>query len=151
MDFTKLNVSQSVVVNVPAEKLYEMVTDVTRMGEWSPACTGGRWDDGAAPAVGAWFTGTNKGRDGEYETRNEVTAADGSRFSWVAGGTTEGWSEWSWAFAPVDGGAEVTESWQARESKLLEGLDDERAKGLVERQVTGIAATLAAFKAAAEG
>src|SRR5436309_2388072 len=149
MDFNALNVSQSVVVNVPPDKLYEMVTDVARMGQWSPACTGGRWDDGATPAVGAWFTGTNKGRDGEYETRNEVTAADGSRFSWVAGGTGEGWAEWSWSFAPKGDGTEVTESWQARASKLLEGLDDERAKGLLERQTKGIETTLAAFKAAA--
>jgi len=30
--------SQTVHVNASPEDLYEMVSDVTRMGEWSPVC-----------------------------------------------------------------------------------------------------------------
>jgi hypothetical protein len=41
------------------EDLYDMVSDVTRMGEWSPVCTACWWDDGLGPQPGAWFTGRN--------------------------------------------------------------------------------------------
>jgi hypothetical protein len=44
----------------PAE-LYDLVTDVTRMGEWSPECVRCVWLDGATgPAVGARFRGSNR-------------------------------------------------------------------------------------------
>ena len=44
-------ISHSVVIDAPAEMLYDMVGDVTRMGEWSSACTGATWDEGAGPAA----------------------------------------------------------------------------------------------------
>jgi uncharacterized protein YndB with AHSA1/START domain len=38
------------------DALWKMVSDVTRMGEWSPENTGGEWLKGATgPAVGAKF------------------------------------------------------------------------------------------------
>ena len=43
------------------EAVDALVTDVRRMGEWSPECLGGAWLDGAVgSAVGTRFTGTNK-------------------------------------------------------------------------------------------
>ena len=47
--------SQTIHVSVPPDDLYEMVSDVTRMGEWSPVCRECWWDEGAGPHVGAWF------------------------------------------------------------------------------------------------
>ena len=52
--------SQTIHVSVPPDDLYEMVSDVTRMGEWSPVCRECWWDEGAGPHVGAWFTGTQR-------------------------------------------------------------------------------------------
>ena len=54
---TELNVSDSVSVSVTPSQLYALVSDVTRMGEWSPICRACSWDEGAGPQVGAWFTG----------------------------------------------------------------------------------------------
>ena len=34
-------------IDAPAEKLWAMVSDVTRMGEWSPENVGGNWLGGA--------------------------------------------------------------------------------------------------------
>ena len=52
---------ESVTVVAPAEALYDMVSDITRTGEWSPVCTSCWWDEEAqAGQVGAWFTGHNK-------------------------------------------------------------------------------------------
>ena len=58
-----------VIARSPAD-LYDMVSDVTRMGEWSPVCKACWWDDGPGPSAGAWFTGRNElpGRD-PWETR----------------------------------------------------------------------------------
>jgi ribosome-associated toxin RatA of RatAB toxin-antitoxin module len=50
----------SIVVARAPEVLYDMVSDITRMGEWSPVCTAGWWDEGDGPRVGAWFTGHNE-------------------------------------------------------------------------------------------
>ena len=48
------------------EAVWNAITDVTRMGEWSPECHTCEWkDDADGPAVGAWFVGHN--RNGEFE------------------------------------------------------------------------------------
>ena len=39
----------SIVVAVPPEQLYALVSDVTRTGEWSPICAACWWDEGAGP------------------------------------------------------------------------------------------------------
>ena len=36
----------AVKINAPAEKVYDLITDVTQMGRWSPECTGGKWTGG---------------------------------------------------------------------------------------------------------
>jgi hypothetical protein len=51
---SKLNHTESIVVARSPEDLYDLVSDVTRMGEWSPVCKACWWDEGAGPAEGAW-------------------------------------------------------------------------------------------------
>jgi hypothetical protein len=49
------------LIEAPREVVYDLVTDVTRMGEWSPECVACEWVDGATgPAVGARFRGRNR-------------------------------------------------------------------------------------------
>src|SRR6202142_2653486 len=80
--------SGSVVVARSPEDLYEMVADVTRMGEWSPVCKACWWDEGAGPAVGAWFTGRNELPERTWETRSEVVVADrGREFAFIVNGS----------------------------------------------------------------
>src|SRR6202021_1396406 len=48
-------------IAAPAEKVWALVSDLPRMGEWSPENAGGKWVKGATgPALGAVFEGTNK-------------------------------------------------------------------------------------------
>src|SRR4051812_20312983 len=95
------------------EAVYEMVSDVTRMGEWSPVCRECWWDEGDGPRVGAWFTGRNEQPERTWETRCEVIAADpGREFTFVVGGSEAPYARWSYTFAPVAGDTELTESWQ---------------------------------------
>jgi len=144
----------SIVVARAPEVLYDMVSDITRMGEWSPICTAGRWDEGGGPRVGAWFTGHNKTPERTWDTRSEVVVAEPEReFAFVVGGTRV---RWGYTFEPVEGGTEVTESWEFLPDGLA--LFDERFGDDAPAQVAdrtraaevGIPATLAAIKAAAE-
>ena len=60
--------------------LYAMVSDVTRMGEWSPENVGCAWIGGATgPAVGARFKGRNQRGWCRWSTVNEVVEAEAGR------------------------------------------------------------------------
>jgi hypothetical protein len=149
-----LSYSESIVVACSAETLYDMVSDVTRMGEWSPVCTGGRWEDGDGPRAGAWFTGTNEVPGRTWETRSQVVTADRPReFAFLVGGA---WVRWGYTFIPVAGGTLLTESWEFLPAGI-EGFhsrygDEAEAQiaNRAEAAHTGIPETLAAIKKAAE-
>jgi hypothetical protein len=67
------------VIAAPAAVLYAMVTDLPRMGEWSPENLGGRWRRGSGPTVGGRFKGRNKRGSRRWTTNVEVTAAEPDR------------------------------------------------------------------------
>ncbi len=146
--------SESIHVSVPPDVLYAMVSDVTRMGEWSPICRECRWDDGAGPVVGAWFTGRNETPERTWETRSQVVAADpGREFAWEV---NNGWVYWGYTFEPEDGGTRLTETWRFL-PKGIAGFGErfgEAADAEIDKRReaarTGIPATLAAIKKAAE-
>jgi hypothetical protein len=151
---SSLRYSESVVVARSPDELYDMVSDVTRMGEWSPVCKTCWWDDGGGPRPGAWFTGRNEMPDRTWETRSQVVAADrGREFAFVVGGS---WVRWGYTFAPVDGGTQVTESWEflpdgiARFHNRFGSDAPAQIASRTEDAHQGIPATLAALKKAAE-
>ncbi len=65
----------SVHIDAEPDAVYELISDITRMGEWSPECQGGDWIDGATPSVGSQFHGRNRRGDNEWTTPNTVIAA----------------------------------------------------------------------------
>jgi hypothetical protein len=151
---SNLHHAESVVIARPPEDLYDMVADVTRMGEWSPVCTACWWDEGDGPRQGAWFTGRNESPERTWETRSQVIAADrGREFAWVVG---DSWVRWGYTFTAVDAGTQVTESW----AFLPDGItrfhdrygDDAPAQiaARTEAAHSGIPTTLAALKKTAE-
>jgi hypothetical protein len=149
-----LRQSGSIVIGRPPEEVYDMVADVTRMGEWSPICKACWWDDGDGPRVGAHFMGRNELPERTWETRSEVVAADrGREFAFVVEPTT---TRWGYTFTPVGGGTEVTETWEfpptAAEVFRQRFGDDAQAQmdNRSETAKSGIAATLAAIKQIAE-
>ncbi len=149
-----LTFSDSVVIARSAEDLYDLVSDVTRMGDWSPVCKACWWEEGESLRVGAWFGGRNELPERTWETRSEVVAADrGREFAFVVGGTI---ARWGYTFAPVDGGTELTESWEflpAGVEMFGERFGDEAEAQVANRAEAaraGIPATLAAIKRTAE-
>jgi uncharacterized protein YndB with AHSA1/START domain len=100
----------------PAEKIWDLVSDVTRIGRYSPETFEAEWVDGATgPAVGAKFRGHVKrnGRGPVYWTTCTVTASEpGREFAFGVGNSDRPLNVWSYRLAPVDGGTDVTESFQ---------------------------------------
>lgn len=151
---SSLQYSESIVVARSPEALYDMVSDVTRMGEWSPVCQACWWDDGDGPRAGAWFTGRNELPERTWETRSQVVAADrGREFAFEV---NSGWVRWGYTFTAVDSGTQVTESWEFLPTGIA-GFHDRYGNG-AEAQIAnrteaahrGIPVTLAAIKKAAE-
>jgi uncharacterized protein YndB with AHSA1/START domain len=152
IELSELRASGRVVISAAPETVYDMISDITRMGEWSPACKGGSWDEGAGPCVGSWFTAQNVLGEREYENRCEVIVAERAKeFAWIVGGAEQGASRWGYRFTPTEGGTEVEESSAVvRFTERLRELPDERLLAIVERNRAGIAATLDNLKNAAQ-
>ena len=138
----------SVHIDAPPEKVYEMVSDVTRMGEWSPECISAEWVDGATgPAVGAKFKGKNKQGWMRWSTKPEVIAAEpGQEFAFKTRDTT-----WQYRFEPSgSGGTDVTESFEVPHYGFFFNLltPAKKRQAII---VEGMQTTLQRIKAAAEG
>lgn len=131
-------------VKASPEQVYALISDVTRMGEWSPECVECEWIDGATgPAVGAKFKGTNKIGFYKWSTSPVVTAAEpGKGFAFNAGAT-----EWRYSFTPDGEGTSVTESFVVTSTltKIYSTIARRQAA-----LVKGMQTTLERIKAAAE-
>jgi len=54
--------SEEIVIDAPADAIYDLVAELPRMGEWSPECQQVEWTNGSTAAVvDATFVGHNKG------------------------------------------------------------------------------------------
>ena len=150
---SSLHYSESIVVARSPEVLYNLVSDVSRMGEWSPVCKACWWDNGAGPRVGAWFTGRNELPERIRETRSQVVAADRGGFAFEVNG---GRVRWSYTFTAADSGTTVTESWEFLPAGItgFHGRYGEDAEAQIANRTEaahqGIPVTLAAIKKAAE-
>jgi hypothetical protein len=136
-------------IAAPPSLLWELVADVTRMGEWSPETYKAEWLDGATgPAVGARFRGSNRRGLQRWSTRPRVKVCEpGREFTFVLGTRHHEFVVWRYQFEPVDNGTLVTESVTVR-GYALYGLLRPRRR---ERQLAeGIRTTLARLKRAAE-
>jgi len=149
-----LRQSGSIVIARSPAQIYDIVADVTRMGQFSPVCKECWWDEGDGPRVGARFTGRNELPERTWETTSEVVVADpGREFAFVVQATS---TRWGYTFTAVDGGTEVIESWEfppAAAAFFKERFGDDAEGQIANRSEaarTGIVATLAAIKSAAE-
>lgn len=114
--------SVTVHIAAPVDDVWELVTDVTRIGEFSPETFEAEWLDGAtAPEVGARFRGHVKRnqRGPTYWSPCEVTVCEPKRsfgFAVLAGGKRV--NNWRYDLEPVSGGTDVTESFRLEPSVL---------------------------------
>lgn len=130
--------SASIVVDAPADRLWALITDITRTAEWSPENTGGVWlEPATGPAVGARFRGTNRRRWARWTTTCEVIRAEpGREFVFVTGSAAKPQTVWRYVLEPEAGGTRVTESFELGNSlgalgrlitRVTIGVSDRRA------------------------
>jgi hypothetical protein len=110
-------------MNAPAQRVWELVSDVRNTGRFSPETFDAEWLDGATgPAVGARFRGHVKRNEigPVYWTTCRVTACrPGREFGFeVLVGNRAVITRHN-AFAPGDDGTDVTESFWVPVPKLL--------------------------------
>ena len=146
---------ESIVIAATPEKVWDLVADVPRMGEWSPETQRAAWVGGATgPAGGAKFKGSNRSGFARWSTTVEVVAAErGKEFAFFRPPPPDGGCTWRYTFEAVDGGTRVTESWEAKKepgpiwrvvTRLFVGPDRDEALR------KGVRTTLERLKAAAE-
>ena len=105
----KIEISRDIAA--APEAVYAAISDVTRMGEWSPECYACEWHDGFdGPAVGATFDGHNRHADHEWTTQGKVIAADpGRAFAFECSMNDFHFSTWGYRIEPAGSGSRVTE------------------------------------------
>lgn len=145
----------SIDVQAPAERVYDLVSNLPRMGEWSPECVRCDWRGGATRAApGARFKGHNRLGWRRWSTNGEVVAAEPGRvlsFDISAIGIPV--SRWSYEIdATGPSSSRVTERWEDRRGRFVTWLGT-LASGVSDRAThnsTGMRATLERIKGEAE-
>ena len=129
-------VARTVDVAAPAERVWQLVSDLPAMGRLSPENAGGRWSGSApGPAVGAVFVGRNARGLRRWSTRCTVTRCEpGRAFAFRVTYLGLPVAQWSYDVQPTTGGCRVTETWQdersgwfARVGGLATGVPDRTA------------------------
>jgi uncharacterized protein YndB with AHSA1/START domain len=119
-------------IAAPAEKVWALISDVTRMGEWSPETSAAEWTGEAnRPVVGAWFKGHNQRGWHRWSSRAEVIEAEDGRtfaFDVTSGGLKV--ARWGYLFEPTATGCRAEEYWEDQRGLVIKVLG---------RFVTGVA------------
>lgn len=105
-----------ITVEVPAEAVWKVISDVTRVGEWSGECRSCEWvGDSAEAAPGARFRGGNRRGWMRWTRLNEIDVADApSEIVWrtLLSAIYRDSTEWRVSLRPTPDGTEVTESFR---------------------------------------
>jgi uncharacterized protein YndB with AHSA1/START domain len=139
----------------PAERVWAMVSDVTRMGEWSPEAAGAKWLKGATgPEVGAKFKGRNQRGWRRWSTVGKVVEAEpGKAFVFDIFAGPFNVARWAYRFEPTGEGCHVEESWVDRRTTGLMNVIGHAASGVGDRAThnrVGMEQTLENLAKAAE-
>ena len=147
-------VSVTTHIKASPQVVYDLVSDLPRMGEWSPENTGGKWLGGAtAPAPGVRFRGSNKAGLRRWSTSvTVVEASPGKAFVFDVTVGPLKVARWAYHLTPSGDGCDVTETWEDHRSGWMKaiagpvtGVSDRAAHNL-----ENIRTTLERVKAAAE-
>ncbi|WP_285588393.1 SRPBCC family protein [Actinomycetospora sp. NBRC 106378] len=139
-------------VDATPHHVYDVVSDVTRHGEWSEFTRSCEWEDATSAVVGAHFTGHNSRPGREWSTRSEVVVATpGQEFAWEV---RDGLVHWGFTMAPERGGTRLTQNWELRPAgreALRETFGEDGVTLRVNDAHTSIPVTLERIKKVIEG
>ncbi|MEZ0577631.1 SRPBCC family protein [Nocardioides sp. MH1] len=115
----------TLTIAAPPEKVWDLVSDVTRIGEFSPETFEAAWTHGATgPAEGARFKGHVK-RNGvgpTYWSPCTVTrCVQPEVFEFAVGLDGSAWTHWGYRLEPDGDGTRVTEYFRLEPKWFLRG------------------------------
>jgi hypothetical protein len=122
--FASFAATASIDVACPPLDAWQLITDIERIGEFSPECIAAKWIDGASgPEIGARFEGTNhlittyRGDDIDFTWIRVCTVTavhQPSHFAYTVGDRFDGTPACSWEFRidPLDGGCRISQRFQ---------------------------------------
>lgn len=142
----------SIGITAPVDAVWALVSDVCRMAEWSPQVVSVR--PKGAPGLGMRFTNLNRAGELEWVTHGEVVRFEPGRE--LAFRIEENWTVWSLSLAPEGDGTRLVQRRESPDglSQLSREFTDAHLGGPQQFAATmreGMAETLAAIKATAEG
>lgn len=157
MSTDQQQVSVSIDVKASPETVWGLISELARMGDWSPECTGVKWagaDPGpAGPSVGSVFKGKNKNGIRRWSTKGTIVAAEPNRkIAWDVSALGLPAARWDYTIDPSEGGCRVTETWQDKRGAIINFVGP-LATGVKDRaghNEAGMRKTLDSLKAAAE-
>jgi len=101
-----LPISASVVVDAPVEKVWEVVSNVSRMSEWSPECRKIVVLGSPKQGVGTKLLGLNKRGWAIWPTTSKVVRFEpGKAVAWK---TRESGATWHYELTPTESGTRLT-------------------------------------------
>ncbi len=114
MASSETTATSSIEIEATPDRVYDLVVDVARMGEWSPEATGTMGDPGEVQ-VGDHFWGLNRKGVWRWFTRCTVLEAQrGKHFVFDVDFPPSPVSRWTYEFQATDTGCVVTETWEDR-------------------------------------
>ena len=148
----EVKVTQS--IGASAERVWAMVSDVTRMGEWSPENESAKWLSGTTrPERGVKFEGTNRNGKKKWKTIGRIIEAEPGRlfaFRVTAAGFKV--AEWRYELQATETGCELTETWIDQRGHIAAALG-KPVSGVTDRAShnrAGMEETMRRIKSAAE-
>ena len=150
-----MNGSVTVHMAAPVETVWALVSDVTRVGEFSPETFEAEWLDGATgPQAGARFRGhvRRNGIGPVYWTTCTVVASEpGREFAFsVAGPGSATVNTWRYVLRPRADGTEITESFELSDMLVTRAYWLLAGRARRRSNLSGMRVTLEKIKAAAE-
>jgi Polyketide cyclase / dehydrase and lipid transport len=112
----------AVVAPAGPQAVWDVVSDVTRVGEWSHECVGAEWLDGATAAVpGARFRGRNRSGLFRWGRICEIVTAEPWELTWRTVPTIlyPDSTEWTIRLEAVAGGTRIGQSFRVVEAPKL--------------------------------
>jgi uncharacterized protein YndB with AHSA1/START domain len=110
-------VAETVTVDAEPAEVYDAVSDVRRMARWSPECFA-TWVWSKRDGKPAGFVGFNRrGPLVWFTTCRVVVAKPGEEFAFDVSALGMPVSRWTYRFAPVPEGTELTEEWLDRRTR----------------------------------
>ena len=116
---TEVSVSRTIAAS--PEEVWALISNVTRIGEWSPETTSCSWLGGATgPAVGARFAGTNINGKKRWKTTSTVVESEpGKSFVFEVKAGPLKVARWSYRITPNGDACNVTETWTDQRGWLV--------------------------------